>query len=363
MSSLKYAPAVCVVGDNYQIIYRTDVDGISFVEVGGKKYYETNAGFIPAFRRIHKIVVPQIVLNGAGKYSIHFEECIDKKPYFPVKGPEEVYDFNFKGMTKKDDVKAFFVADVHGKYELAKGACLHFGDELDLFVTAGDIIDSSEKLEHIDAYLEFLADVTRGGIPVISIRGNHDTRGYCAEDFVNYIGTDGPVNTYYTFSCGPIGGIALDVGEDKWDNHPEYGGFNIFEHFREAETQFVQGVAPLSDCLKYKIAICHMPIPTYNPPVDSPFRIEEEKLGIWTAELDRIGVSCLIAGHTHKIGYFEPNGENDRYPHGYPVVVGAEIGKRDGNPYYVGSALTFKNGKIYGEFIDNNDEVVGNFEI
>ena len=83
MNNLKYTPAVCVVKDNYQIIYRTTVDGISYVEVGGKKYYETNAGFIPAFRRIHKIVIPQTELNKAGEYSLHFEECIDKKPYSP----------------------------------------------------------------------------------------------------------------------------------------------------------------------------------------------------------------------------------------------------------------------------------------
>ena len=363
MNSLKYTPTVCVVGDNYQIIYRTTLDGISFIEIGGKKYYETNAGFIPAFRRIHKITVPQTALNKAGKYSLHFEECIDKKPYFPVKGPEEVYEFNFKPMIKKDAIKAFFVADIHGRYELAKGACLHFGDELDLFIAAGDIIDSSEKLEHIDAYLEFLADVAHGEIPVISIRGNHDTRGYCAEDFVDYIGTDGAVNTYYKFSCGPIGGIALDVGEDKWDNHPEYGGFNIFEHFRTIETEFVQNATPISDEYRYKIAICHVPIPTYNPPLDAPFRIEEEKLGIWTRELERIGVSCMLAGHTHKAGYFAPNGENDRYPHNYPVVVGAEVGRQEGILYYVGTALTFANGKIYGEFINNKDEVVGTFEI
>ncbi|MBO5281382.1 MAG: metallophosphoesterase [Clostridia bacterium] len=363
MSSLKYTPAVCIVGDNYQIIYRTSSDGISYVEAGEKKYYETNAGFIPAFRRIHKIVIPQTELNEAGEYSLHFEECIDKKPYFPVKGPEEIYNFKFKSMNKKDDIKAFFVSDIHGKYDMAKGACLHFGDELDLFIAAGDIIDSSEKLEHIDAYLGFLSDVTHGEIPVISIRGNHDTRGYCAEDFVDYIGTDGAVNTYYTFSFGPIGGVALDVGEDKWDDHPEYGGFNIFEHFREAETEFIQKVKPLSDDCKYKIAICHMPIPTDNPPLDSPFRIEEEKLRIWTQELDRIGVSCLFAGHTHKIGVFEPNGENDRFPHDYPVVVAAEINTKKEERRFIGSALTFRNGRIYGEFINHEDQVVGKYEI
>ncbi len=59
MSNLKYIPAVCIVGDNYQIIYRTTVDGISHIEIGGRKFYEVNAGFIPAFRRIHKIRFPR----------------------------------------------------------------------------------------------------------------------------------------------------------------------------------------------------------------------------------------------------------------------------------------------------------------
>ncbi len=364
MSNLKYIPAVCIVGDNYQIIYRTNVDGISHIEIGGKKFYEINSGFIPAFRRIHKITVPQSVLNEAGEYELHFEECIDKKPYFPVKGPEVVYSFNFKPLKKTDDIKAFFVADVHGKYEMAKGACLHFGDDLDLFIAAGDIVNSSEKREDIDDYLGFLADVTHGEIPVLSIRGNHDTRGYCAEDFVDYIGTEDATRTYYNFSYGPIGGISLDVGEDKWDSHPEYGGFNIFEHFREVETEFVKAAQPISDGFKYKIAVCHVPFPVTNEPADSIFRIEEEKLKIWTEELERMGVTCLLSGHTHHIGFFGPNGENDRFPHSYPVVVAAEIkmSKKEEN-HFIGSALTFKGGRIYGEFINNKNEVVGKYEI
>ncbi len=255
------------------------------------------------------------------------------------------------------------MADIHGKYDLAKGACLHFGDELDLLICAGDIVNSSETREDIDNYLGFLSDVTRGEIPIISIRGNHDTRGYCAEDFVDYIGTEDAVRTYYKFSYGTIGGIALDVGEDKQDSHPEYGGFNIFEHFREVETEFVKQAEPISRDFKYRIAICHVPFPVTNDPADSVFRIEEEKLRVWTEELERLGVSCLFSGHTHSIGFFKPNGENDRFPHSYPVVVGSELKLSKDDTHFIGSAITFRDGRIFGEFVNDRNEIVGRYEI
>lgn len=49
----------------------------------------------------------------------------------------------------------------------------------------------------------------------------------------------------------------LDCGEDKYDDHPEYGGVNWFEPYREQELEALRGFE-LED-KPYRIAVCHVP--------------------------------------------------------------------------------------------------------
>ena len=104
-------------------------------------------------------------------------------------------------------------------------------------------------------FLKFVSDISKGLVPVVFSRGNHDTRGELAEKFADFF----PANnkkTYYSFDLGCLGGVVLDCGEDKLDNHEEYGGVNVFEKYRMDETLFLKEL-PKKNTLSFAVShIC-----------------------------------------------------------------------------------------------------------
>lgn len=81
MSFLFCAPAVCVIGAEYEILICTKETGIISVEVGGARYFEENNGVLISEKNHAKIRVPQSVLNGAGRYAVVFQK-VYRKAYF-----------------------------------------------------------------------------------------------------------------------------------------------------------------------------------------------------------------------------------------------------------------------------------------
>lgn len=47
-------------------------------------------------------------------------------------------------------------------------------------------------------------------------------------------------NTFYDFTLGDIAGIVLDCGEDKTDDHAEYGHTVACHGFRLRETRWLE---------------------------------------------------------------------------------------------------------------------------
>ncbi|MBO5269618.1 MAG: serine/threonine protein phosphatase, partial [Clostridia bacterium] len=75
------------------------------------------------------------------------------------------------------------------------------------------------------------AGVTKGRIPVVFARGNHDTRGKYAERLANHTPTDNG-RSYYSVRLGKLWMLVLDCGEDKNDDHAEYGHTMCCHAFR-----------------------------------------------------------------------------------------------------------------------------------
>ena len=351
MDFLKCTPSVFVIGNEYEISVNTNENGIIYVKIGDTFYYEDFAGVLSSEKKHSKIRIPQRALDNARKYQIVFRRTVNRKAYRSELDEAQTADFEFKPLTKTDGINIYHVSDVHYHFDVAKKTCSYFGDDLDLLIVNGDI----GEVETVENYVEvsrFVGDISLGKIPVIFVRGNHDTRGKLAERFGDFFPTNAK-NTYYDFEIGPLCGVALDCGEDKPDSHAEYNGVNVFELFRRRETEFLRSVPKKENKLTF--AVSHVCPSCTTRTKGNVFDIERDVYTEWNAELDRIGISFMITGHIHRAFLIDKNSEMNTLPHNYPVIVGVEC---FGNDDLWGTAMTILGNKLTVRFTNSACEIV-----
>ncbi|MBE5753262.1 MAG: metallophosphoesterase, partial [Clostridiales bacterium] len=246
MSFLRCTPSVFVIGREYEILVNLQSFGLCFVKVGENIYHETCSGVLPSERLVAKIRVPQKALDEAKEYMVVFRETNERKSYFSTFKALQEQKFAFKPLEKKENIHIYHIADVHYRFEEAKKMASYFGDDTDLFVVNGDIgeVETEENFLEVCA---FVGEISKGEIPVIFVRGNHDTRGRLAELYSKYFPVE-KQKTYFSFELGCLNGVVLDCGEDKPDSNEEYDatpetpqeyrGTNRFHSYRQQQLKF-----------------------------------------------------------------------------------------------------------------------------
>lgn len=361
MSFLYCKPSVFVVGQEYEILLNLKENGLCFIEVGGETYYEENSGVLPSERTVVKIRIPQSVLDKEKEYSVIFRGTEERKSYYSTFKSLLVETFYFKPLKKTEDIHIYHIADVHYRFEEAKKIASYFGDDTDIFVVNGDIGEVETEKNFLEVCV-FVGEISKGEIPVIFVRGNHDTRGRLAELYPKYFPVNGK-NTYYTFELGCLNGIVLDCGEDKLDERIEYDssentptkyrGLNRFHLYRQQQLAFLRGLN-LETTTKIPFVISHVcPIKTTYQP-GGIFDIERELYSQWNEELERIGIKFMICGHFHKAFILTQGDERNLIDHSYPVVVGSAC--LDDELW--GSAVTLNQDKMFVCFTNSEQKIV-----
>ena len=321
MDFLYCNPNVMLIKNDYEIVVNTQEEGVCYVKVGRQTFHENHSGIMPSVTLVHKYVVPQKLLDKYKTYTVYFKKVVERKNNFPVVGKLLKKTYAFRPIEKTDDINAFYIADIHTDWDNAEKVSLYFGDKLDLYVVNGDFGESS-SYENLRRLNKLIGDVTKGEIPSLVGRGNHDTRGLLAEKVTDYMATDDG-RAYFEFNAGPLWGVIFDCGEDKYDNHPEYRSLNFFEQYRKDELKYLK---------KLK----------------------------WGEEANRLGFEFMICGHTHTVRYIPVTGdEGDKFEHNYPVVVG--VTKRHG--YLSGTALTLKKSGSVMRIVGSDGDVSPEFKI
>ena len=357
MDFLRGYPSVCVVGSEYQIVGGIKELGTVAVEVGGEYYYEDNSGVLPCTKHNYKISVPCSVLDKAKKYTIIYKKVIEKKKYFSVVEKEVELKFKFKPLEKQDNINIIHLADVHKRFALAKEAGKYFGNDVDLFVINGDIAEVDTDEDYLEV-LDFIGEVGKGEIPMIFARGNHDTRGKLAEKFTDYFPSEG-FRTYFSFEIGCIGGLVVDVGEDKSDSHEVYAGLNLFEGYRRKQTAFLKSIRKTDK--KYFFAVSHIPFCTTTVHKGDEFDIERDTYTVWGEELKRIGTGFMLSGHLHRAFVLDEGDESKTCPCEFPVIVGSALFRPE--EIFWGTAITLTSNFALVKFIDDKKQVVQSFKI
>lgn len=358
-SALVYDPVVYAVEDTYQIVWYTSSVASAWAEVGDTLYYDTIGGAVKASQQVHKVTVPMEQLDEAQQYTVYFQSIIERGAYSAKKGDVQSVSYEFRPVDTSDGLQIYNISDNHSSVELAAKTAGYWGTQLDLLILNGDIIESAGEEDDLQAILALAATVTKGNVPVIYVRGNHETRGLYTEQLDRYVGCVSADQYYYTTVLGGLWILVLDMAEDKADEHEEYYGLADYENYRETETRYIEQIVAEAETrfnapeIEYRMLLSHMRVPM-------KYIWHEEVHKYWSLLADEMNLDLHLAGHNHDLHYFDPYEETEEnYGHNYPVIVGSRPrGAEKDVPGFAGTALELREGNILLWFTDEANEIV-----
>ena len=354
------APAVFAVGSEYQIMVPVRSDLLFWVNVGGTDYYDHSNGIIRSDTRMHRVSVPVPELDSAREYTVVYRKIIERRPYRTLSEDPVETVFPFRPVPETGAIKIYQLADTHGREELPLKTGSFFGDDIDLLVLNGDIVDSSADTANFELIFRLCGEITGGGRPCIFSRGNHDLRGFYAEKIADYTPNLGG-KSYFTFRLGRLWGIVLDCGEDKVDSHEEYGHTVACGQFRREETEFLEKVVESGEYaeqgIEYRLAIVHNP---FSYTIEPPFDIEQPLFTRWLRILEGLSPQLMLSGHLHELAVSLPGSEMDCKGQTCPVVICSKwISDAEGNNTdFICCAVTLDGNEAIVEFTNSKHEVV-----
>ena len=292
---------VYAVEQDYQIVFSTSDNSIAWVEIGGERYFDLYAGSMRSKDLVHKITVPQEVLDSAGAYTICAQQMIYRGPFGGYKGKIIFKDHSFTPVDSSDGLNYYVLADVHGAFEGAINAAAKQGS-LDFLVILGDTVSMVESEKDANASTAMASAITQGSIPVVYARGNHEIKGEMAEELYKYVGSQNQ-EFYFTFTLGRVKGIVLDLGEDHDDDWWEYYETAQFDFYRNEQTTLLQNCIDddfFADC-DYRMVLCHIPVTFVNVRHNhEPYKTE------WTQLINELNIDIMLSGHQHDLTVFAP---------------------------------------------------------
>ncbi len=362
LPELKTHPAVFAVKDEYQIMVPVHSDLLFWVSVDGEDYYDHSNGIVRSAVRMHRVHVPMEALDRAEGYTVHYRKLVERKPYFTTTEDEVSQFYVFHPVRPGNPIRIYHLADTHGNFDHSFAAGSYFGDGLDVLVLNGDIPDHSGAIENFDLIYQLCSALTGGTKPCVFSRGNHDTRGFYAENIAEYTPVEDG-HSYFSFRLGPIWGLVLDCGEDKADGHEEYGHTVCCHQFRREETRYLEnlirraGEEYEAEGVEHCLVIAHNPF-TYT--MEEPFDIEQPLFGYWTKLLrEQVKPQAMLCGHIHATFVSMPGSQWDSLGQPCPVIVGSDILRTDGKRTgCVGTALTLDGDTLTVAFTDQERRVL-----
>lgn len=360
------SPVVCAVGQAYCICIPVAKPALISILIGDEEYAAHDNGVRSSKTGIQKIRIPMTALDAEKQYTVRVRPVLAREPYHPPTLPPFEKAFDFSPIEKTEDIRIYHLSDVHGETEAASLAGRFFnGGKPDLLILNGDISSSSKTEAEILRLFEIAFNITGGSCPVIITRGNHDCRGQFADRLSEYYPEQNG-SFFYSVRLGPVWFLVLDCGEDKNDDHCEYGHTAYYHPYRLAETAYIEDVIRnaareyMTPDVLYKIVLSHIPFmhTDFDPNKNvHEFDIEQPLYTRWCEMLrEEIKPDFGLFGHVHTTGLFSPGGRYDNKNFGIPMILGGRPDHEQHN--VVGTALLLNEKSVSIRFTDKSHTVL-----
>ena len=329
--------------DMYTVIWSTSLPGTGYVtyEYEGEEYtvWDEQYAIIRSTDSVHSVRIPKEHLDN-NTYTYHSQHVGTKRAYVAVKGRTVSSDpVEFRGYTGQDEIHTLLLSDIHENPDNAEKAMKNFDVPADLLIMNGDEVSLMTTERKFKQVLTYAHRFSKGEIPVIYTRGNHENRGeYSIPSVEIFKTTTGGM--YYTCNYGPISFLCLDTGEDKKDTDWTYSSLVDLTTYIGEETAWMESLTPDEDA-EYRIAVGHM------PNADNRYGYD------WTDTLEWLGIDLYIAAHKHRISYEYNKG---KFPF-YQMIDGGK--SRDDD--YLATMLTFSGDEIYAACYDQKGNFRGDY--
>ncbi|MFC1639319.1 metallophosphoesterase [Gemmatimonadota bacterium] len=317
-----------VTDSSAMVVWLTNVEATSWVEYGtgsnlrsfptygsvAETARNSRHGLVDAYTTLHRILITDLEPGHEYRYRIFSKLVQGFRPYEVTYGgtiASEVYQFN----TLDSDKESFsftMLSDIHGdttRLDSMLGQV--FWDEVDMMFYNGDVIDYYEdESQIVDGFLDVSVDHFASEIPLILIRGNHETRGRYARRWIEHFPTVSG-RFYYSFDHGPVHFLVLDSGEDKEDAHPVYWGLADFDRYRAEQAEWLLGEVNSEAFTNAEFRVVLFHIPTFGArDAHGTLHVRE----MWNDILNDANVDLVLNGHTHRFLHREPTEGENRYP-------------------------------------------------
>ena len=364
-NNLTIEPTVFVGENEYQIVWETQQPSAAWVVVDGVTYADSVGGSLVLNKTAHKVRVPMEALDAAAGYEISWQHTLssDTVLRYIRRGEVKAKSYSFRPVDFSDGVQVYFLSDTHTRLEPGAETAKYWGDNLDLLILGGDIINDMWFPEQRGFALQLAFEITKGERPVLYARGNHETRGVQADNELDrYLGTPGADRWYFTTRLGPLWIAVFDAGEDKLDDHPEYEGLAYYAQYRDRQTRFFERVAAnaatefAAEDVEYRLLVSHIPVGYSRPYNDVMAR--------WAGLANQMDIDLALSGHTHTAVYHPPGTYGGAgVTLNYPLLIGSRPAHAFDDGVFIAAAVELKDGGIQAWFTNQNHAILQTIDV
>ena len=301
------------------IVWTTDVASESWVEISGgnikgtKIVHETQLGN-KLVRRNHIVPVTGLTPATTYTYKVYSKDPKNSKVVSQTENAKGAA-LTFKTLDhNKESISWIMATDIHyNKYIENLFQTIFTPERLegrDFVIFDGDIADSfSSEKRHYESLFATVTSTFASNLPYYMARGNHETRGAAASQYLNFHPTWTGM-PYFAFRHGPVFFIFLDGGEDKPDSDIEYYGTAVFDEFRRNEGEWLAKVVESKEFKEaaFRVVITHIPL------FPQGWHGATHAHKMLAPHLDKGEIDVAISGHTHRYAYREIGQDNQTFP-------------------------------------------------
>ncbi len=309
------------------IVWTTNYRAVSWVEYGIGENLESfptygsvvrtarssSHGLVDAYTTLHRVLISGLEPGTQYRYRVFSKQILEFQPYEVTYGASTASSVHhFTTLDSDKDSFSFVVLnDIHQDTTNLEHM-LHDlpWDEIDLVFYNGDLIDYYEDDSQLfDGFLDTSVRHFASEIPLIVVRGNHETRGKNARRLMDLFPTRND-RFYYSFNQASVHFVVLDSGEDKEDSHPVYAGLADFDQYRQEQAVWLGWdiETPASRTARFRVTLFH--IPTFGARGHGATHVRE----MWNGLLNEAGTDLVLNGHIHRFSRRGPEPGKNMYP-------------------------------------------------